>query len=140
LNDFLPFQEKICLQLSDWLIQRGEQRRWMELTENIDFNEDVDPSLYLCPHADLPGGAISPAQQQQECSASTLMQDGYQREEGNSVFYAKSCSQQPSTSTATPRFCLNHKIPIFLNIFYILYSYKLLTFKNGIFFVSRRKF
>lgn len=92
-----PFdEEKICLQLSDWLIQSMEERRWRQLTEAIDFREPVDPTLYLRSAAD-------PDEQAEEAE-----EEEFRREEGNSIFYANSqlphhqqqpgCSQMPSTS------------------------------------------
>uniref|UniRef100_A0A914IB73 Rubicon Homology domain-containing protein n=1 Tax=Globodera rostochiensis TaxID=31243 RepID=A0A914IB73_GLORO len=87
-------QDKICVQLSDWLIHSMEERKWRQLTEGLDFRNEIDPVLHL--------GTVSPGtsdiQQSRLCSSPAM---DYHREEGNSVFYTLSnedTSQMATTS------------------------------------------
>jgi hypothetical protein len=76
-----------------------EERNWKELTEGLNFSEEIDPAFLQPPfgddfmdHQDF--GEYSNA-------ATAKLEELFQKEEGNSIFYANSmegCSQMPSTS------------------------------------------
>lgn len=97
--NLIQIKEKICLQLSDWLIQSMEQQRWREFSSVIDFRDEVDPAIYF---GHSSGGSFHGWDQMFRNGLDTSISD-YHQQEGNSVFYAQSkevgrSDQLPSTS------------------------------------------
>ncbi|KAL7071955.1 hypothetical protein ACQ4LE_008638 [Meloidogyne hapla] len=90
-------EQKVCLQLSDYLINSIEELQWKEMTATIDFDEEVDPSLYLKQFNILRSNSIS-----NKSETDSKSSFDYKHEEGRSVFYfdnsQEECSQKPGTS------------------------------------------
>nr|CAD2125640.1 unnamed protein product [Meloidogyne enterolobii] len=90
-------EQKVCLQLSDYLIESMEELQWKEMTANIDFDEEVDPCLYLKQFNILRSNSIS-----NKSETGSKSSFDYKLEEGRSVFYFENsqeeCSQKPGTS------------------------------------------
>uniref|UniRef100_A0A915MFW6 Rubicon Homology domain-containing protein n=1 Tax=Meloidogyne javanica TaxID=6303 RepID=A0A915MFW6_MELJA len=91
-------EQKVCLQLSDYLIESMEELQWKEMTANIDFDEEVDPCLYLKQFNILRSNSIS-----NKSETGSKSSFDYKLEEGRSVFYFENsqeeCSQKPGTSS-----------------------------------------
>lgn len=77
-----------------------EEIQWKEMIANIDFDEEVDPHLYLKQFPILRSNSISSKSETTSKASSDVL--NYRFEEGRSVFYFESsqevCSQQPCTS------------------------------------------
>jgi len=74
-----------------------EELQWKEMTANIDFDEEVDPCLYLKQFNILRSNSIS-----NKSETGSKSSFDYKLEEGRSVFYFENsqeeCSQKPGTS------------------------------------------
>jgi len=89
--------------LTDWLIKSMEERNWQELIEGLDFTEEIDPAFLQPPIGD---DFMAEDFGEYSNAATAKLEELFQKEEGNSIFYANShltnemdeCSQMPSTS------------------------------------------
>uniref|UniRef100_A0A915EBQ2 Rubicon Homology domain-containing protein n=1 Tax=Ditylenchus dipsaci TaxID=166011 RepID=A0A915EBQ2_9BILA len=101
--------ESIHLYLSDMLISSIEQQHWNELRANLDFSQSIDPRLYfpvVSSSEQIPSNLESqsaPAVDDQQASCSNshpnVDESPFQKYEGNSIFYAHSTGQIPSSSS-----------------------------------------
>ncbi|KAL3079887.1 hypothetical protein niasHS_014169 [Heterodera schachtii] len=100
-------QDKICAQLSDWFIRSMEERKWAELTEGIDFRDEVDPVRHFGPA--LSPGTLCEMHRHSERSgdddkSGAKSAEEFHRREGNSVFYAI-CDESTAQMASTSRSC-----------------------------------